>query len=220
MVKGQNKQTFAFFKQGNNDQLDHFFFPFLKGLLGNLFDLFPKSVCFKDTREKNKYNGVRPVGYPEGKPIGKTCACSSSFVKHSQKVKMQFKPHLALVEGKIGRIDPRKLPKNVTPVKSKHHEFHCCVVIVDQRLRSVFVFNPWKAGQVRSGHVTRVSHIRPRLVRDLVARAEYKGWKRFHLSGDQVGSSDCRIRVASFLKALGKSDGQHYSTKFSWKKLS
>ena len=220
MGKGQNPLTFEFFKQGNNDQLDHLFFPFLKTLLGNSFDLWTKSVCFKDVREKNKYKGVRPVGYPEGKPISKTCVCSSSFIKRTQKKKKQFKPYLALVEGKIGRIHPSKLPKNVTPVKSDTHEFHCCVVIVDNRLRSVFVFNPWKAGQVRSGHVTRVCHIRPRLVRDVVAHKAYKGYKKFHLSGDQVGSSDCRIRVASFVKALGKEDGQHYSTKFNWVKLS
>ena len=177
MGKSRNPQTLYFFKHSDHDQLDHLFFPFVKTLLGNSFDLWTKSVCFKDNDEKIKYKGVRPISYPEGKPIGKTCACSSSFVKHSQKVKMQFKPFLALVEGKIGRIHPSKLPKNVTPVKSDTHEFHCCVVIVDNRLRSVFVFNPWKAGQVRSGNVTRVCDIRPRLVRDLVAK--YKGYKKF-----------------------------------------
>jgi hypothetical protein len=216
MVKRQNPQTLEFFRHHNRDQRDDLFFPYLKSVLGKSFDLFPKSVCFKDTREKNKYKGVRPTGHPQGAPIGRTCVCSSHFVKRSEKV--QFKPHLALVEGKIGRIHPSKLPKNVKPVKSTEHEFHCCVVIVDHRLHSVFVFNPWKAGQVRSGHVTRVCDIRPRLVRNMVA--EYKGYKKFHLSGDQVGSSDCRIRVASFCKVLGKEDPHHYSAKFSWVKLS
>jgi hypothetical protein len=218
MGKRQNPQTLEYFRHSDRDQLDHLFFPFLKSLLGQSFDLYPKSVCFKDNTEKLKYKGVRPVSYPERKPIGKTCVCSSSFFTCSRKVKNQFKPYLALVEGKIGRIDPSKLPNNVTPVKSTCHEFHCCVVIVDPRLRRVSVFNPWKAGQVRSGNVTRVCDIRPRLVRDLVAK--YKGYKKFHLSGDQVGSSDCRIRVAQFARTLGKEDGRHYSTKFNWVKLS
>ena len=218
MGKSRNPQTLDFFKHSDHDQLDHLFFPFLKSLLGQSFDLYPKSVCFKDNDEKIKYKGVRPISYPEGKPIGKTCACSSSFITRSRIAKNQFKPYLALVEGKIGRIDASKLPKNVKPVKSTCHEFHCCVVIVDPRLRRVSVFNPWKAGQVRSGNVTRVCDIRPRLVRDLVAK--YKGYKKFHLSGDQVGSSDCRIRVAQFARTLGKVDGRHYSTKFNWVKLS
>ena len=74
------------------------------------------------------------------------------------------------------------------------------MLIVDNQSepRTVHVFNPWKQGQARSGIVTRVVDIRPRLVKDLVAR--YKGFKKFHLSGDQVWTSDCRIRVAKFAK--------------------
>jgi hypothetical protein len=40
-----------------------------------------------------------------------------------------------LIEGKIGRIDPSKLSKNVIPVPidssaETEHQFHCCMVIV------------------------------------------------------------------------------------------
>ena len=76
---------------------------------------------------------------------------------------------------------------------------------------------PWKQGQARSGIVKRVCDIRPRLVKELVAK--YKGYNKFHLSGDQVWTSDCRIRVAQFAKKLGAKGRIGYQSGFNWVKI-
>lgn len=230
--KFSNPTTLEFFKHFDREQLDAPFFTYVTEVMktdevevaGNsrvaTFKMFGKSVCFKNRVEKRKYNGVRPVGYPDGAPITKTCVCVESFHQLSKK-SSSLEPHVALVEGKIGRIDPAKLHKNVLvdPDSSgeTEHQFHCCMVIVDNKQKTVHIFNPWKQGQARSGIVKRVCDIRPRLVKELVAK--YKGYTKFHLSGDQVWTSDCRIRVAQFAKKLGAKGRTGYKSGFNWVKI-
>jgi len=220
--KHSDPKTLEYFKHDDKDQLDALFIPYVASVLGTSFKMFQKSVCFKNKKEKKKFNGVRPVGYPEGAPITKNCVCFKSF--HCRSKFASDEPHVALIEGKIGRIHPSKLPKNVIPVvmdsdasAATVHEFHCCLVIVDSEQRTVHVFNPWKQGYARSGAVTRVCDIRPRLVKDLIAM--YKGYDKFHLYGDQVWTSDCRIKVAQFAKLLGVKKRYCYKTAFKWGKV-
>ena len=221
MSHHRDPTTMIYWEYGNRDQHDALFIPYVADAMGPDFGLFLNSVCFKNLKEKNKFHGVRPVGYPEGASIAKTCVCLRSFDRLSRT--SSRKPHVALIEGKIGRINPAKIPKNVIPNAvdsdaSEEHEFHCCMLIVDNESvpGTVHVFNPWKEGQARSGIVTRVVDIRPRLVKDLVAK--YKGFKKFHLFGDQVWTSDCRIRVAKFAKKIGANSakGVSYKTAFPW----
>ena len=226
MSQHTDPKTLVYYQYGNRDQLDALFIPYVADVLGPTFRMFDQSVCFKNRTEKNKFNGVRPVGYPEGASIAKTCVCLSKFKRISRS--KSERPHVALIEGKIGRIDPSKIRKNVIQKlvdsdssEKKEHEFHCCMLIVDNESvpGSVHVFNPWKEGQARSGIVTRVVDIRPRLVKELVAR--YKGFNKFHLSGDQVWTSDCRIRVAKFAKKLGANSakGISYKSALDWVKI-
>ena len=222
--KHSDSTTLVYFQYGNRDQLDALFIPYVAGVLGPTFKMFGQSVCFNNREEKNKFHGVRPVGYPEGASIAKTCVCLGKFDRLSRS--SSEIPHVALIEGKVGRIDPAKISKKVihNPVDSdssddKEFQFHCCMLIVDNKKRTVHVFNPWKQGQARSGIVTRVVDIRPRLVKELVAK--YKGFKKFHLFGDQLWTSDCRIRVAKFAKILGANSakGICYKSAFDWVKI-
>ena len=215
-------RTLVYYQYGNRDQLDALFIPYVAEVLGPTFRMFDQSVCFKNRTEKNKFNGIRPVGYPEGASIANTCVCLSRVERISRA--SSERPHVALIEGKIGRIDPSKIPKNVIqktvdPDSSDKtdYEFHCCMLIVDNDKRTVHVFNPWKQGYARSGTVTRVCDIRPRLVKDLVAK--YRRYDKFHLSGDQVWTSDCRIKVAQFAKNLGVKGKTSYQSAFDWVKI-
>jgi hypothetical protein len=218
--KHSDPATLEYFKHDNKDQLDAVFIPYVSKVMGTSFKMYEKSVCFKNKTEKRKFKGVRPVGYPDGAPITKTCVCFDSF--HRLSKFSSEKPHVALIEGKIGRIDPSKLPKNVIPVPidpsaETEYQFHCCMVIVDPEKKTVHVFNPWKQGYARSGTVTRVCDIRPRLVKDLVAK--YRRYDKFHLSGDQVWTSDCRIKVAQFARKLGAKGKTGYQSAFEWVKI-
>ena len=146
-------KTLEFFKHYDRYQLDAPFFSYvtevMKSAEVSTFKMFGKSVCFKNRVEKNKFHGVRPVGYPDGAPITKTCVCVKSF--HQLSMTSSHEPHVALVEGKIGRIDPAKLHKNVIiPIDpdssgETEHQFHCCMVIVDNKKKTVHVFNPLEA---------------------------------------------------------------------------
>ena len=51
----------------------------------------------------------------------------------------------------------------------------------DRANKSVYVFNPWKEGLLRSGTVRRVTHIRPNLVQKLVKL--YDNHAIYHYSG-------------------------------------
>ena len=224
MSHHRDPTTLVYWEYGNRVQHDASFFPYVADAMGPDFGLYEKSVCFKNLTEKNKFHGVRPVGYPEGASIAKTCVCLGKFDRLSRT--SSEIPHVALIEGKVGRIDPAKISKKVihNPVDSdssddKEFQFHCCMLIVDNKKRTVHVFNPWKQGQARSGIVTRVVDIRPRLVKELVAK--YKGFKKFHLFGDQLWTSDCRIRVAKFAKILGANSakGICYKSAFDWVKI-
>ena len=75
---------------------------YVAGVLGPTFKVFGQSVCFNNREEKNKFHGVRPVGYTEGASIAKTCVCLRSFDRLSRTSSEE--PHVALTEGKIGRI--------------------------------------------------------------------------------------------------------------------
>jgi hypothetical protein len=119
------------------------------------------------------------------------------------------KPHVAFVEGQIGRIPGA--------IVSPEWEFHCCVVIVDPRDRSVYIMNPWQLGTLRSPQVNKVSDIRVRLVMNLV-RMYRPHWNYFHISGKQVSTSDCRIHCLKFVTQLAKI-GREFKQKMDWKQL-
>jgi hypothetical protein len=153
--KNKDSTTLVYYQYGDRDQLDAWFIPYVAGVLGPTFKMFGQSVCFNNREEKNKFHGVRPVGYPEGASIAKACVCLRSFDRLSRTSSEE--PHVALIEGKIKRIDPAKNFKNVIqkPVDSdssdeKEYQFHCCMLIVDNDKRTVHVFNPWKQGQACS----------------------------------------------------------------------
>ena len=112
--KHSDPATLEYFKHDNKDQLDALFIPYVAHVMGTSFKMFQKSVCFKIKKENKEFHGDRPVGYPEGAPITKTWVCLDSF--HRRSMDSSDEPHVALIEGKIGRIDPSKLSKNVIPV--------------------------------------------------------------------------------------------------------
>ncbi len=61
----QDRHTIAFYKHSENDQRDDLLFPFVKLLLrrasdkAEVFSLFPRAVCFTDSRNKWSWNGMR-----------------------------------------------------------------------------------------------------------------------------------------------------------------
>jgi hypothetical protein len=217
----QDRHTIAFYQHSDNDQKDDLLFPFVKLLLSRasdkaeVFSLFPKSVCFTDSRNKWSWNGVRQPGCTT--LMVNSCACVESFYWKSRN--KQWNPYVALVEGVIGRIPsaPHVAASGSSGPHRTEWEFHSVVVIVDPFLTAVFVYNPWKQGQLRSRSVTRTSDIRPILVRNLVRR--YKGYDYFYMSGNQVGTSDCRVHCLKFLRALGKVGRDNYLYDMGWTKL-
>ena len=192
--------------------------PSMKRFLGAGFDFFPKSVCFHGATNKKIWKGVCSVGCSE--PIYNTCACVSSFYRRSR-TKIGQNVHVALVEGPLGLLPEYRIPAVATGKRKGRfvgcNEFHSCLVIVDPINKRILVFNPWKEDERRSGSISSVNDIRPRLVRDLVQR--YRGYKVFHQSGKQIGTPDCRVHCIKFARALGGYGIQDFIAKIAWKPL-
>jgi hypothetical protein len=210
------KHTIEYFKRGNNDQKDHKVFDAMQEFLGKGFDLYKKSVCFKGRANKNAWRGA---AWSNGKSLAQACVCIKTFYSISRK--FQNEPHVALVEGVIGRIPTAKLPRGVSqPKKGSPVDFHALLVIVDPILKTVGVFNPWLPGQVRSGIVKRVQDIRPKLIAELVSL--YNKYDIYHSSGKQKHTSDCRVHCLQFAKQLGTVGRNHYlrnTTEIAWKPI-
>jgi hypothetical protein len=207
----KNEETLAWFKHKNNDQQDQKLFPYVKKLLSPTFNFYPKSVTFNGRENKNMWRSKKT---PQAGSNGATLmyrlgACRSTFYRVSMSRDEPDKPHVAFVEGQIGRIPGA--------IVSPEWEFHCCVVIVDHRDRSVYIVNPWQLGTLRSPQVNKVSDIRVRLVMNLV-RMYHPNWKYFHISGKQVSTSDCRIHCLKFVTQLAKI-GREFKQKMDWKEL-
>jgi hypothetical protein len=73
ILQHTNSRTLVYYQYGNSDQLDSLFIPYVAEVLGPTFRMFDQSVCFKNRTEKNKFNGVRPVGFLEGASIARVC---------------------------------------------------------------------------------------------------------------------------------------------------
>ena len=208
----KTKHTIEYFKRGDNDQQDHKLMDAMKEFLGKGFKLFKQSVCFNGRVNKTQWKGVRGSMYQD-------CVCWKTFLRISHIY--QHRPHVALVEGVIGRIASSKLPRGVfQPEKGSGVEFHSLLVIVDPIMRTIGVFNPWLPGQVRSGVVKRVQDIRPKLVSRLLS--QYKKYNIYHSSGKQVHTSDCRVHCLRFAKLLGKQGRYNYlhnMTEIIWKPI-
>jgi len=216
--RSRNPNAIAYFMHSDNDQKDRIFLPSMKRFLGAGFDFFPKSVCFHGAMNKKIWKGVCSVGCSE--PICNTCACVSSFYRRSR-TKIGQNVHVALVEGPLGLLPEYRIPAVATGKRKGRfvgcNEFHSCLVIVDPINKRILVFNPWKEDERRSGSISSVNDIRPRLVRDLVQR--YRGYKVFHQSGKQIGTSDCRVHCIKFARALGGYGIQDFIAKIAWKPL-
>lgn len=219
-VLPKNPKSLAFYMHSDNDQRDDLLFPYIRELLPE-FDFYTKSVCFLDDRNKNEWKGVPQAGIHGTKLIADICVCISTFEKLSKTLRdHKYRPYVALVEGEIGRLSKAKEKKIASSVKkSVEWEFHSCVVIVDIAMRRLFVMNPWKEGELRSGTVSCVSHIRVCLVKKLVRR--YSGFRIFHTSGSQVHTSDCRIHCLKFIIQMSKLGREEslYGSKIAWKEL-
>jgi len=220
-VLPKNPQSVAFYEHSDNDQRDNLLFPYMSKLLGNQFDLYPKSVCFLNAMNKKEWKGVPQVGILGTKLIEDICVCISTFERLSKKLRdHMYRPYVALVEGEIGRLSKAKEKKVASSVKKSHEwEFHSCVVIVDIGMRRVFVMNPWRAGELRSGTVSCVSDIRVSLVKKLVRK--YSGFRVFHTSGTQVHTSDCRVHCLKFITKMAKLGREKslYGSEIAWKEL-
>jgi hypothetical protein len=219
-----DRRSIGFYKHSNNDQRDDLVFPFIQHLLryglasdeADVFSLFPKSVCFHDSANKWSWNGVRQPGCAD--LMVHSCVCVETF--HRVARNKQWAPHVALVEGVIGRLPsaPHVAASGCLGPQRSEWEFHSVVVIVDPFLRAVFVFNPWRQGTRRSPSVTRTNDLRPNLVRKMV-RMFTGGYDYFYKSGTQVGTSDCRVHCLKFLRALGKMGRDNYPYDMGWTKL-
>ena len=220
-VLPKNPMSVAFYEHSDNDQRDDLLFPYMSKLLGHEFDLFPKSVCFLDIRNKKSWENVPQVGKYSTMRIQDICVCISTFEQLSKKlVGHKFRPYVALVEGEIGRLsEAKKQTVAASLTKSHDWEFHSCVVIVDIGMKRVFVMNPWREGELRSGTVTCVSDIRVSLVKKLVRK--YSKFRVFHTSGSQVHTSDCRVHCLRFIKKLAEWGREEslYGSKIAWKEL-
>jgi hypothetical protein len=98
----RDKNNIKFYQHSNHDQNDELVLPFMQRLLGENFDVFPKSVCFNGVRQKRVWKKVKQVGCSNF--MTQTGACLNTF--HSRSLKFQPKPHVALVEGLVGRLGP------------------------------------------------------------------------------------------------------------------
>jgi hypothetical protein len=98
----RDKNNIKFYQHSNNDQKDELVLPFMQRLLGENFDLWPKSVCFNGEGQKRAWRKVKQIGCSN--LMTKTASCLETF--HSRSLKFQPKPHVALVEGLVGWLGP------------------------------------------------------------------------------------------------------------------
>jgi hypothetical protein len=214
MVSGKKRKApipdrrIAHFEHSDNDQDDVPFLECLQQLLGPNYSLYRKSVCFTNRKNKRSWRPYESVSQ-------RTSATIMSFVKLSENVAdVAGGIHVAVVEGTIGRVKPKRGPTIVPPWGT----FHSCLVMVDKTFKRVYVHNPWREKLLRSRSVKVVGDIRPKLVMKLVKKLS-DNYDIYHSSGDQVDTCDCRIRVLHFAQRLGQCGRDHFHTKIPWKKL-
>jgi hypothetical protein len=213
------KFSIGFFERDANDQKDAYYFPFLKQLLNNDIDIFPKPVCFGSRKDQKKHKKTPTDGVEGIQTISKTCACLSSFLFQCNK--HQTRPQAALIEGKIGRIVIKKGKRTEISVSSDLWEYHSCIVFVDKERKTVLMQNPWRERTARTRSVMRIADLRPHLFHKVAKN--FGSYDIYYKAGAQVGSSDCRVQLLRFAKAFGQTNIQTLLSNplaFGWKLLS
>ncbi len=218
--KHSNPKTLEYFKRDNKDQLDALFIRYVAHVMGTSFKMFQKSVCFKIKMAKKKFHGVRPLGYPEGEFITKTCVCLDSF--HRRSMDSSDEPQVALIEGKIGRIDPSKLSKNVIPVPidssaETEHQFHCYMVIVDTEKKLFMYLIPGSKAMLARALWLECVTFDPDWSKTWLQSTE--GTKNFTFREIRFGLLIVESELRNLQKNLGVKRKISYQSAFDWVKL-